>query len=356
MEKLVQRTVKAERQVARRLKAQSRKSYRGDFRQRVRSVKGAVADFNANVANARRVRHEGWELGPVAPRRAVENGYGVATDQARTARSVADLLMRPFERERRCAWAGGSKYLNLAVGDRVVITEGKDKGNIDVIESISISTATVELKEFGKIVVKSPEWLAGKQVSGDQTYPEHSVGSLAIPISAIRLVHPLKDPVTGVTRDVIVRRLAHANVRRDRLTKAVEWDRYVVGLNVVLPWPEKPDPEAVQTEADTTREVVQEATFVPTLLRPPMPETLIHELRNRYSRFRTRHEPWYLEKKITEAQREKDDKRGVETMLTPQDEFNRKRRVERRSRGQPVLTEEALERIGAVMAKNQARA
>lgn len=204
------------------------------------------------------------------------------------------------------------------------------------------------------MVAKSPDWLAGREVTGGQTYPVHSVVAMAIPISAIRLIHPLKDPATGITRDVIVRQLKHANVRRDRLTQSTEWDRYIPGLNTIIPFPEKVDPEAVQTKSDTPRRDAQEKTFVPTLLQPPMPEALIHELRNRYSRFRTRHESWYLEKKSAEAKAKKDLKRGGESMKTPQEEFNRQRRTERRAMGQPVLPEGAMERIGAVMAKTRA--
>ena len=205
------------------------------------------------------------------------------------------------------------------------------------------------------MVAKTPEWLIGKTINGDQKYPDHSVTSTAIPISAVRLIHPITDPATGVTRDVIIRRLASANVRRDRLTQTTEWDRYVPGLNTIIPWPEKADPEEKQTKADTTREDVQEATFVPTLLRAPMPETLVNELRNQYSRFRTRHEAWYIEKKTREAEAVRLAKKQADTMLTPQDEFNRQRREERRARGQPVLSEEMLERIGALMAKRKAK-
>jgi large subunit ribosomal protein L24 len=178
---------------------------------------------------------------------------------------------------------------------------------------------------------------------------------MAIPISAIRLVHPITDAETGTTRDVIVRSLRHANVRRDRLTKSTEWDRYVPGLNVIIPWPEKTDPEEVQHKVDTARREVSDVTFVPTLLRPPMPETLINELRNQFSRFRTRHEPWYLEKKQAEANAIKEQRKAVDTMLTPLQEFNRQQREIRKSLGQPVLTEQMMEKIGAVIVKNRTR-
>lgn len=153
---------------------------------------------------------------------------------------------------------------------------------------------------------------------------------------------------------MIIRQLRHSNVRRDRLTKTTEWDRYVPGLNTIIPWPEKTDPEEKQFKGDTGREEVQEATFVPTLLRAPMPDMLINELRNQYSRFRTRHEMWYIEKKIAEDEAKKNAKKADATMMTPVDEFNRQRRAERKALGEPVLSEDMLERLGEHMAKSTA--
>lgn len=151
MDKLVQRTVKAERQVARRLADASKTAHRRGLRERIRRAKSAIQDLNSNVAHARRVRHERWEMGPLAPRRNLELGYGIATEQARVGRQAGEFLLRPFEREARCEWAGGSKFLNLVEGDRVVILEGHDKGNLDTISSVNADSGTVELKEFGKV-------------------------------------------------------------------------------------------------------------------------------------------------------------------------------------------------------------
>jgi large subunit ribosomal protein L24 len=192
----------------------------------------------------------------------------------------------------------------------------------------------------------------GKEIKDGQKYPEQSVNTMPIPISAIRLVHPITDPATGVTRDVIIRTLQHANVRRDRLTRTTEWDRYVPGLNVIIPWPEKAEPQEETTPADTPRKNVQEATFVPSLLSPPMPTELVNELRNRYSRFRTRHEEWYLQKKQAEADAKKATKQVAESMLTPVQEFTRQRRATRKALGQPKLSEEMLQKIGSLMVKN----
>lgn len=151
MDKLVQRTVKAERQVIRRLKKQNNKSYRHEYRDRVRRAKSALEDLNKNVSEARRARHERWELGPLAPNRSADLGHGVVTEHARTAKQTAEFLLRPFEVEARCGWAGGARFLNLAVGDRVVITEGHDKGKIDTITTVNRATGTVELSENGKV-------------------------------------------------------------------------------------------------------------------------------------------------------------------------------------------------------------
>jgi len=174
-----------------------------------------------------------------------------------------------------------------------------------------------------------------------------------MPISSVRLVHPLPDPKTGVFRDVIIRELKAVGILHDRPTRRVTFGRVVPGENVRIPWPKiepKPRPEY---EIDTKRFQVEERTFVPTLLRPPMPETILDELRGRYSKFRTRHEPEYIAKKEAEEAEKQAIKRSAKSMLLPVQEFNRKQREERRARGQPELTEEMLAKIGEVIVKNR---
>lgn len=128
------------------------------------------------------------------------------------------------------------------------------------------------------------------------------------------------------------------------------------GLNVEIPWPTKVEEEVVDGPHDTLRIDVEERTFVPTLLRPPIPETVVDELRNQYSKFRTRHTPEYIAKKEAEEAEKKARVDSVKSMLTPLQEFNRHRRELRRARGQPELTDEMLEKIGQIMAKNQGQA
>merc|ERR1711939_384049 len=86
-----------------------------------------------------------------------------------------------------------------------------------------------------------------------------------------------------------------------------EWtqgDRLIPGTNTIIPWPEKADEYHEDFENDTLRLNVDEQTFRPFLLHPPMPLSVIDELRNKFSRFRTRHDWDFIERKELEDERE----------------------------------------------------
>lgn len=177
----------------------------------------------------------------------------------------------------------------------------------------------------------------------------------AIPISAVRLVHPLQDPATGSIRDVIIRELKPVAIRHDRQSRKYFFSRIVPGLNVRIPWPKVQATVREDFPADTLRIDVEERTFIPTLLRPPLPECVLDELRNRYSKFRTRHTEEYVAKIAAQEAEKKLRRKGAraEEMMLPLQEYNRKMREIRRQRGQPVLSEEMLAKIGEVIAKNK---
>lgn len=181
-----------------------------------------------------------------------------------------------------------------------------------------------------------------------------------VPIQAVRLVHPLRDPKTGKCRDVIINELVPRKIFRDKPTGRVTWDRVISGMEIEIPWP--PETEAAERKekqlvednpCDTLRRDVEDVTYVPTLMRPPMPTPIIDELRNRYSKFRTRHSAEYL--KLMESRDASDEKRKQhdrEIMSTPLQEIKAKYRRMRKQRGQPILTDSMLVKIGEVMAKN----
>lgn len=205
------------------------------------------------------------------------------------------------------------------------------------------------LTTLGQVNARIPDFMVT-----ENTTPVQQVKSV-VPVSAVRLVHPITDPETGVTRDAIIRELKPIGITHDRPTRKVVWARFVPGLNLRIPWPKVPPKTYEDHPVDTLRLEVEERTFVPTLLRPPMPEAVIDELRNKYSKFRTRHTPEYITKIEVEEAEKKARRQSGETMLLPVQEYNRKMRELRRERGKPELTTEMLEKIGEVIAKNRLR-
>ena len=166
----------------------------------------------------------------------------------------------------------------------------------------------------------------------------------AIPISSVRLVYPLPDPTTGARRDVIVKELVKKGGHR-----------HIAGTSpsIFIPWPDKPPNKYDDHEHDTLRIDVEERTWVPSLRRMPMPEGVLDELRNRYSRYRTRHDDDFVEKKTMEEERARRRKGTLQDMMTPRQELLAKRKAEKEARGPPELDDEMLTRIGEVMAKNR---
>lgn len=198
-----------------------------------------------------------------------------------------------------------------------------------------------------------------------------------VPLTSIRLVHPMQlNPNTGI-QDVIIKKLIRVkpvtplldrngapllNTKgkvktRPLFTYPIDeetgkpiFQRHVDGFpDLIIPFP-KPEPEIREdTIADTLRVDVEARTFVPTLFRPPIPTSVIDELRNKFSVFRTRHDPEYIEAKMEEDRQVQEKKQQIKLMRTPTQEVNRLERKLRRKKGKGVLTEEMLERIGKMM-------
>ncbi len=106
---------------------------------------------------------------------------------------------------------------------------------------------------------------------------------------------------------------------------------------------------------DTVRFEVEAKTWTPTLLRAPMPGGVIDELRNKYSRFRTRHDAGYQLALDNRARRKAEYKAWVEggggMLMTPAKEASRLEKEKLKEKGEPTLEKEVLERIGEVMAE-----
>ncbi|KAK3903858.1 hypothetical protein C8A05DRAFT_42988 [Staphylotrichum tortipilum] len=352
MDKILRRVRMAERQVARRAQRKNDFIHRLTRAKRNQQVNMQLRQASYEIGAAVRARHEDLELGPLAPRRdvhkldAYENYWGsISTERALLQTKISDA-----QKEARAAWAGGVRYLCLRAGDRIVITEGPDKGKITTIAGIKKDTMTLELDgNVGIVNVKIPPHMA------EEGKPPVQQIKAVVPVSAVRLVHPLADPKTGVVRDVIIRELKPIGITHDRPTREVFFQRVVPGLNVEIPWPEESPKTDVDYPGDTLRIDVEERSFIPTLLRLPMPEAVIDELRNKYSKFRTRHTPEYIALIEAQEAEKKLRQKGAraDEMLLPLKEFNRKMRALRRERGPPQLSDEMLEKIGEVIARNK---
>ena len=168
-----------------------------------------------------------------------------------------------------------------------------------------------------------------------------------VPLADVRLVHALPHPESGVPRDVIIKELQ---------SDFKNGPRFIVGVEprIYIPYPSKPKPEHQEHDIDMLRLEVEEKTWTPTLLTAPMPTSVIDELRNKYSKFRDRHEEAYVTQKEASAKRQAWLEKNRELRgLTPLEEFNRKQRAERRKLGRRPLDNETLARIGELMARNK---
>lgn len=352
MQKIIRRTKEAVRKAAKRRDRAEQFRFERYGEERREHEKYAMSALQTMKYISRNQSRDAWNLGPLAQRRNVFAYQRAAPTAANIDGGAVPLT--PAERHARCEWAGGSAFLCLRPGDRVVVTQGVYRGKITQIRSISRARAEIELEgvdAFNKISHK---------LSYDLDHLAMPTPAM-LPISFVRLVHPLPDPTTGQLRDTIINRLVPRDVYKDKPTRELLWDRVIPDLNIAIPWPmtrkerQKADDQlAKERDIDTKRLEVEEATYVPRLLTPPFPSEILDELRGYYSAFRTRHEDAYIEKKTKEEEEAKEKLRTQKiAMRTPMQELTKIRRLERKMRGQPKLTRQMLVRLGQVIAKNR---
>ncbi|KAH7040469.1 uncharacterized protein B0I36DRAFT_10797 [Microdochium trichocladiopsis] len=351
MQKIIRRVATTERVAAKRakkIKYYKQQADKDESNSTFLAQRRAIRD---DISLAKSAYKDDWKLGPLAPR--INHGetgdnHG-AVNEARFMTSSAELMSKEQLAE-RCKWAGRLNRLNIAQGDRVVVLEGPDKGRIGKISDIDLDKAMVTVEGLNKSNVRAPSHM---QAPGQ---PANYTLEFPLPISSVRLVYPVQNPTTGITKDVIINQLVATEYVRDRVTGKERWTRTIPGLSMAIPWPEKPPKEVKEHPADTLRIRVEQRTFIPTLLRPPMPESVLDELRGKYSRFRTRHEPEYIAAKEAEAQAAKERNATLmDSIRTPLQELHRHERAEKKKKGKPRLTLEMLEEIGKVIAKNRER-
>ncbi len=176
---------------------------------------------------------------------------------------------------------------------------------------------------------------------------------LPFPLSAVRVVCQMTHP-DGITCDTIIEKMVKLPNRHGRYIANSErasgkWQKVPTAGA-----PKAAEKEKEPHDADTLRYEVEEVTWTPTLLRAPMPGGVIDELRNKYSKYRTRHEPRY-QLALDNRERRKAEwkawaKSGGSMLSSPAREAAAKARDEKAALPRPTLRREILEKIGEVMA------
>ncbi|KAF2210437.1 hypothetical protein CERZMDRAFT_118221 [Cercospora zeae-maydis SCOH1-5] len=332
MQRVVERVRRAERTLSNKKAKAAEHQRRSEAWQRNQTRVQMAKSHTARLREARKNRVIDWEAGALAPRRDVG-------DQAKTYGSLSlfewNLPERdPERRLPRDKWP-------FRVGDRVVITRGRDQGKIGSITEVDEEADAVRVNGLNMIDIHYPQWMK------EQYNEKRDVTSIEQPIRRkdVQLVFPLPDPETGMPRDTIIEKV-----------EVIQGTRVIPGSSTFLPWPEKDDTPGDQEvyEDDTLQAAVDERTFRPFLIRPPMPLSVIDELRNKYSRFRTRHEYDYTVKKEMEDAKVESRKGLIKTMRTPLQQLAALREKQKAAH-QKELTVEQMAKIGEIIAQERQR-
>jgi len=341
MQKVIQRSQLAKRNADRRMQKLVEHHEKGQGWSR-RNEAQRIRKFNHSlIKEAREARKEDWARGALAPRRDVG-------DMAEKYGSVGLFNMNIAERQEK----NKPKWKSICEGDRVVVMKGRDKGKIGLVQNYDHDRGAVKLEGINMGDVNVPEW------ARQETNSEETIMSVAFPISVedVRLVYPLPDEETGIHRDVVIDRLEQVDPQWDPVKR--EWDdgeRAIAGTDTLIPWPEKYEPEPTDHPDDTLRISVEEETFRPYLMNPPMPLSVIDELRSKYSKFRTRHDWEFVQKMEARDAREEKRKELIKTVRTPLQELAGMR-AKQKAAAEKELTDEQMAKIGEVIFKERTKA
>lgn len=306
-----------------------------------------------SIKRAKQNQREDWLLGPLAPRRDVgdfKETYGtidrLTFDNPKPRREELSRRLARFAGKTK----KGEKYCNISKGDRVVLLAGWDKGKIGKVKDVNEDKAEVIVEGLNRVDVQVPEWY---RKSGEQTKPVMTIEK-GVSFDDVRLVIAIYDPVQQETRDVIVKDVESYNFYTDTATRETSCQRRIANTNIEIPWPELPKELPIQHRCDTTSRNAAAKTFVPSLLRPPMPPAVIDELRNKYSKFRTRHTKEYIMHKEAKEKRKKAMENVQMRMFrTPLMQKNMEERKALKKEGKGPPSEDMLYAIGWWIAKNK---
>ncbi|KAL2223339.1 KOW motif domain protein [Thermoascus aurantiacus ATCC 26904] len=345
MQKVIRRTALARAQAQRKAAIAAKERQREEFKSALRE-RFAFNRMQLDLARKEREqRREDWMRGPLAPKRDSgldEQAYATLLPQYLHPPKVPQHLRR--------------KYINFAPGDRVCLMKGPDKGKIGEVIKVDPETETVTVQGLNMVDVQVPDWLSAQYGSKQ---PFHSVEA-PIPMDDVRLVVALDDPATGQIREVLVKHVCGGEpiLEREYGSTTPRHTRYIAGENIEIPWPKERPVQHKDEDWDTLRMEVETPTWMPSLLHPPFPPSVIDELRNKYSKYRTRHDPEFVEqKKLEDLKQEYLQSR---TLLTPMGEFREMMRKKKEAKtrakldanGNVIMDEETKNFIERFMRQN----
>ncbi|KAL6714838.1 hypothetical protein ACLMJK_007098 [Lecanora helva] len=327
--------------------------------------------LRTRVHASRKARREDFYLGPLAPDR-----FALAPNGDHGCVEIAELQgVKGLGFTRR----GRSPYMEKDIpweesliqeGDRVVVVAeegaaGRERGKVGRVKEVRKEERECIVEDINMVEIRIPPYMLAMDPSSPPILSE----PLPLPLSAVRLIHPLRIPAqlspSGVLQppyyqDCIIQSLVRRPGHKGRWIANSE---RALGQWVRVPKnphaPPTEEEEKKDHDIDTLRYQAEDETWTPTLLRAPMPAGVIDELRGKYSRFRTRHDPGYLEaketKKLEREAYEQWAKSGGGMLTTPAKEARAREVYELKQRGKPELTESVLEKIGELMARKGVR-
>ncbi|QIW97411.1 hypothetical protein AMS68_002929 [Peltaster fructicola] len=337
MEKILKRSAQAaktaDKRISKRLKA-VKKSQHFMLQQNHQSHRKAASNL---ILAERKRRQEHWERGALAARHDV----GVGAASWGTIPQQLAQVPDQFEKLK-------PDWFHIQAADRVVVLSGRARGTIAEVKAVDEERCTVQLSGIN-VDYKVPSFMR-------EAYNTDAIVArpMDIPLQNVRLVYAIPDRETGMPKDVIIERMEPVGREWDKHKKEfTRGQRLIYGTDTIIPWPEEIRDEWDLYADDTTVDLVDVVTYQPTLLKAPMPLSIIDELRGKYSRFRSRFDWETKEKIMAKADREEQRKDLIKTMRTPLQELAEMRAKQKEARQQDLTTEQ-LARIGAIMEQGRA--
>ncbi|KAI8055147.1 translation protein SH3-like domain-containing protein [Syncephalis plumigaleata] len=163
------------------------------------------------------------------------------------------------------------QYWKIIRGDEVMVTSGKEKGKTGTVISVNRKLNSLIVSGLNMVYKHVPMTEGVKDGRVRKEMPIH--------VSNLALLHP----ETRLPVKVNILKMTNPE------TGKTENKRVVHNTTIEIPRPKYLEYQDAwkDTKLDTLPEAVRKITFEPSLAVPPLPEGVLDELRNRYSRMQS---------------------------------------------------------------------